>query len=78
MDPTADTQAVIDGETPRIGEAMLAQEEVLEPLIVFKGLHDETMDEFSARLREVFDNFVTHRRNTGIVVPNFPSGCSTT
>jgi hypothetical protein len=36
------------------------------------------MEAFSTRLRNVFDQYVTHRRNTGISVPEFPDGCSTT
>ena len=57
---------------------MLAHADVIEPLMVFKGVHDETLEEFSQRLREVFDNFVSHRRNTGIEVPSYPPSCATT
>ena len=52
--------------------------DVLEDLIVFKGLNNEDMDAFSTRLRNVFDLYVTHRRGTGIEMPNFPPGCTDT
>ena len=59
---------------PRVAAATDRQLEVLEPLIVFKGLHDEDMAAFSIRLRDVFDNIVTHRVRTNIDVPVVPQG----
>ena len=52
--------------------------ETLESLIVFKGLHEETMDHFKIRLRQVFDGYVSHRRRSDIEVPEFPDSCSNT
>ena len=36
------------------------------------------MDHFRLRLRKVFDQYLSHRRNTGIIVPTFPDGCTET
>lgn len=76
--PTGEAQGLIDSETARIGEAQAAQQTALEALLVFKGIAGETLPQFETRLRTVFDRYVTHRRNTGIVVPTFPAGCSAT
>ena len=76
--PTGEAQALIDSETTRIADAKAAQQTALEALLVFKGIAGETLPQFETRLRTVFDRYVTHRRNTGIVVPTFPAGCSAT
>ena len=76
--PTGEAQAIIDSETPRIAAAQEAQQAALEALFVFKGIAGETVPQFDTRLRTVFDRYVTHRRNTGIVVPTFPAGCTDT
>ena len=57
---------------------MDSQDEKLEDLIVFKGLNEESMDHFRIRLRQVFDNYVSHRQRTGIDVPEFPDSCTDT
>lgn len=54
------------------------QENVLSALMTFKGIHAETLEQFEVRLRAVFDKYVSHRRNTGISVPEFPAGCTET
>lgn len=77
-DPTGEAQALIDSETARIGDSQVAQQAALEALFVFKGISGETVPQFETRLRTVFDRYVTHRRNTGIVVPTFPAGCTET
>jgi hypothetical protein len=76
--PTGEAQALIDSETARIADAQVAQQAALEALFVFKGIAGETVPQFETRLRTVFDRYVTHRRNTGIVVPTFPAGCTET
>ena len=76
--PTAEIRSLIESEEYRIDAAIANAEAVLVPLMVFKGLHDEDLEQFSARLREVFDNYVTHRRNTGIELPFFPEVCTDT
>ena len=78
MIPTEAAQKLIDSESHRVQDATDAQQQKLEDLIVFKGLNNESMLHFSTRLREVFDNYVTHRRNTGITLPQFPAGCTDT
>ena len=64
--------AIIQDIEPRVTAATERQLEVLEPLIVFKGLHDEDMEAFSIRLRDVFDSIVTHRVRTNIDIPFVP------
>ena len=76
--PTGEAQALIDSETARIADAQVAQQAALEALFVFKGIAGEDVPQFETRLRTVFDRYVTHRRNTGIVVPSFPHGCTET
>jgi hypothetical protein len=78
MKPTKTAQDLIDSETKRVEEAKARQTEKLEDLIVFKGLNGESMDHFRTRLRQVFDNYVTHRHRTGIDVPEFPASCTET
>ena len=78
MEPTNIAQGLIDSETKRVEEAKAAQADKLEDLIIFKGLNGESMDHFRDRLRQVFDNYVTHRHRTGITVPEFPAACENT
>lgn len=76
--PTTDAQQSIDDNLARIELAKEEQLAILEPLLVFKGIAGEDLDQFGTRLRDVFDQFVSHRRNTGITVPFFPEGCTET
>ena len=57
---------------------MLAQQEVLEDLFVFKAISGEDDEQFGNRLRDIFDRFVTHRRTSDIQMPNFPPACTGT
>ena len=76
--PTGDAQALIDSETGRVQAAKDEQVGVLEALMVFKGIHGETLPQFETRLRSVFDKYVTHRSNAHIDVPTYPDGCTAT
>jgi hypothetical protein len=76
--PTGDAQALIDSESGRVQAAQDEQVGVLEALMVFKGIHGETLPQFETRLRSVFDKYVTHRSNTHITVPTYPDGCTAT
>ena len=75
VEPRAEMEELLLSEAPRIDEAQARQKEKLLDLYVFKGLHDETQEHFERRLRQVFDNYVTHRRKTGVVMPQFPESC---
>ena len=68
-------EELLVSELPRIADAQARQEEKLADLFIFKGLHQESPDHFARRLRQVFDNYVTHRRKTGVVMPQFPDSC---
>ena len=68
-------EELLISEEPRIADAQARQMDKLADLFIFKGLHEESPDHFARRLRQVFDNYVTHRRKTGITMPQFPDSC---
>ena len=66
---------ILKYDVVRVETAKAEQQAKLEDLIIFKGLYQETVEHFGKRLRLVFDNYVSHRRSTGIKIPSYPASC---
>jgi len=43
----------------------------------FKGLNDETREDFEDRIRDAFNMYVETQIDSGIEVPEVPSSCAT-
>jgi hypothetical protein len=73
--PQARVDDIIAENAPRIDAARETQQELLDPLYVFKGLHDESYEDFQDRLRTVFMENVVPRMNADIDPPTVPDSC---